>query len=130
MVVAGDEDAPGGQILGQRTCAVEVCLHADIERVQSPLQHSGLVSSQIKLGQATALKQGMRALSRGVHAMAFELRARHRSGNELARCLAGAHAIERLERQHGTQTQRIAPKDTSHGVIHHEQRMSLTRGAS
>lgn len=100
----------GGQILGQRTCAVEMCLHADIERVQPAIQHSGLVSRHIKLGQATALKQGMRALSRGIHAMAFELRARDRYGNQLARSITGAYAIKRLERQHSTQPQRIAAK--------------------
>ena len=72
----------------------------------------------------------MRALGSSIHTMALELRARHRSGNQLARSITGAYAIECLERQHGTQAQRIAPKDTSHGVIHHEQRMSLTRGAS
>ena len=105
-------------------------LHAGIERVQPALQYTGLVSRHIKLGQATALKQGMRALSRGIHAMALELRARDRYGNQLARSLAGAHAVERLERQHGTQTQQIAPKDTNHGVIHHEQRMSHTRCAA
>lgn len=119
-----------GQILGQRTGAVEVSLHAGIERVHPALQHTGLVSRQIKLGQAEALKQGMRALGSGIHTMALELRARDRSGNEFARSLAGANAIERLKRQHGTQAQRIAPKDTSHGVIHHKQRMGLTRGAS
>ena len=62
--------------------------------------------------------------------MALELRARDRYGNQLVRSLTGAHAVKCLERQHGTQAQRIAPKDTSHGVIHHEQRMSLTRGTS
>ena len=36
---------------GQRTGAIEMRLHADSERVQSPLQHPGLVSSQFKLGQ-------------------------------------------------------------------------------
>ena len=100
----------GGQILGQRTGAVEMRLHADVERVQPALQHTGLVSSQIKLGQATAHKQGMRALGSGIHTMALELRARHRSGNELARSITGAYTIERLERQHSTQPQRIAAK--------------------
>ena len=74
----------GGQILGQRTGAVEVCLHAGIERVQPALQHTSLVSRQIKLAQATALKQDMHALSRGIHTMALELRARDRYGNQLA----------------------------------------------
>ena len=72
----------------------------------------------------------MRALSRGIHAMAFELRARHRSGNELARSLAGAHAIERLKRQHSTQPQRIAAKSRRHGVVHNKQRADLTSRAA
>ena len=63
----------------------------------------------------------MRARSRGIHTMALELRARHRSGNELARSLTSTHAIERLERQHSAQPQRIAAKSRRHGVIHHEQ---------
>ena len=105
-------------------------LHADIERVQPALQYTGLVSRHIKLGQATALKQVMRALSRGIHAMALELRARDRYGNQLARSLAGAHAVERLERQHGTQTQRIAAKIRRHGVVHNKQRACLTSRAA
>ena len=72
----------------------------------------------------------MRTLSRSIHAMAFELRARDRRCHKLARSLAGAHAIKRLERQHGTQAQWITPKDTSHGVVHHEQRVRLTGRAS
>ena len=100
----------GGQILGQRTCAVEMCLHADIERIQPALQHSGLVISQIKLGQVTALKQGMRALGSSIHTMALELRARHRNGDELARSLASTHAVERLKRQRSAQPQCIAAK--------------------
>ena len=72
----------------------------------------------------------MRALSRGIHTMALELRARHRSGNEFARSLAGAHAIERLERQHGTQAQRIAAKSRRHGVVHNKQRAGLTSRAA
>lgn len=117
----------GGQILGQRTGAIEMRLHAGIERVQPALQHSGLVRRQIKLGQATALKQGMRALSRGIHTMALELRARHRSGNELARSPTCTHAIERFERQRSTQPQRIAAKSRRHGVVNNQQRMGLTR---
>lgn len=117
----------GGQILGQRTGAVEVCLHAGIERVQPALQHTGLVSRHIKLGQATALKQGMHALSRGIHTMALELRACHRYGNQLARSITGAYTIERLERHHGTQPQRIAAKSRRHGVVNNQQRMGLTR---
>ena len=74
----------GGQILGQCTGAVEMRLHAKNERVQSPLQHSSLISSQIKLGQATALKQGVRALGSGIHTMALKLRVRNRYGNQLA----------------------------------------------
>ena len=105
-------------------------LHAGIERFQPALQHTGLVSRQIKLGQAAALKQSMRALSRDIHTMALELRARDRYGNQLARSLAGAHAVERLERQHGTQTQRIAAKSRRHRVIHHKQRMGLTSSAA
>ena len=120
----------GGKILGQRTGAVEMSLHAGIERVQPALQHSGLVISQIKLGQATALKQGMRALGRGIHTMALELRARDRYGNQLARSITGTHAIERLERQHSTQPQRIAAKDASHRIIHHEQRAGLASRAT
>ena len=85
-------------------------LHTDVERVQPALQHTGLVSRQFKLGQATALKQGMRALGRGIHTMALELRARDRYGNQLARSITGAYAIERLERQRRTQPQRIAAK--------------------
>ena len=72
----------------------------------------------------------MRALGRSVHAMALELRACDRYGNELARSLTGTHTVECFKRQDGTQTQRIAPKEASHGVIHHEQRMSLTRCAA
>ena len=117
----------GSQILGQCTCAVEVSLHASIERVQPALQHVGLVSSQIKLGQAAALKQGMRALGSCIHTMALELRARHRDGDELARSFAGTHTVECLERQRGTQPQRIAAKSRRHGVVHNQQRMSLTR---
>ena len=120
----------GGQILGQRTCAVKVSLHASVERVEPALQHSGLVSRQIKLGQATALKQGMRALGSSIHMMAFELRARHRSGNEFARSLAGAHAIERLKRQRSTQPQRIAAKSRRHDVVHNQQRVGLTSSAA
>lgn len=120
----------GGQILGQRTCAVEMCLHADIERVQPALQRTGLVSRHIKLDQATALKQGMRALGSSIHMMAFELRARHRSGNEFARSLAGAHAIECFKRQHSTQPQRIAAKSRRHRIIHYKQRVGLTSSAA
>ena len=47
----------------------------------------------------------MRALGSSIHTMALELRARYRSGDKLARSLAGAHAVERLERQHSTQPQ-------------------------
>ena len=120
----------GGQILGKRTCAVEMRLHAGIERVQPALQHTDLVSRHIKLGQATALEQGMRALSRGIHAMAFELRARHRYGNQFARSITGTYTIERLERQRSTQPQRIAAKSRRHGVIHNQQRAGLTRRAA
>lgn len=67
----------------------------------------------------------MRALGSGIHTMAFELRARHRSGNELTRSLTGARTVECLKRQDGTQTQWIAAKDACHGVIHHEQRTGL-----
>ena len=67
----------------------------------------------------------MRALSRGIHTMTLELRARHRSGNELARRLTSTHAVERLERQHGTQPQRSAAKSRRHGVVHNQQRMGL-----
>ena len=69
----------------------------------------------------------MRALGRSVHAMALELRARDRSGNELAWSLTGTHTVERLKGQHSTQPQRIAAKDVSHGVVHNQQRMGLTR---
>ena len=62
--------------------------------------------------------------------MALKLRARHRSGDELARRNAGTHAVERLERKHGAQTQRVAPKDARHSVINHEQRMRLTSRAA
>ena len=120
----------GGQILGQRTGAVEMRLHADIERGKASLQHVGLVSRHIKLGQATTLKQGMRALSRGIHAMALELQARDRYGNQLARSITGAYAIECLERQRSTKPQRIAAKSRRHGVVHNKQRMSLTRCAA
>jgi len=72
----------------------------------------------------------MRALGSSIHRMALELRARHRSGNELARRLTSTHAVERLERQHGTQPQGIAAKDGSHGVIHHEQRTCLASRAT
>ena len=72
----------------------------------------------------------MRALGSSIHTMALELRACDRYGNELARSLTGAHTVECLKRQDGTQTQRIAPKEASHGVIHYEQRMSLTRCAA
>ena len=99
-----------GQILGQRTGAVEVCLHAGIERVQSALQHVGLLDRQVECQRTATSKQRMRALGSGIHTMALELRARHRSGNELARSFTGANAIERLERQRSTQPQRIAAK--------------------
>ena len=62
--------------------------------------------------------------------MAFELRARHRSGNEFARSLAGAHAIECFKRQHSTQPQRIAAKSRRHRVIHYKQRVGLTSSAA
>ena len=65
----------------------------------------------------------MRALGSSVHAMALELRACDRRRHKLARRVTGAHAIERLERQYGTQTQGIAAKDGSHRVINDEQRM-------
>ena len=55
--------------------------------------------------------------------MALELRACDRRRHKLARRVTGAHAIERLERQYGTQTQGIAAKDGSHRVINDEQRM-------
>ena len=69
----------------------------------------------------------MRALGSSIHTMALELRARDRYCNQLARSLAGAHAVERLERQHGTQPQRIAAKSRRHGVVNNQQRMGLTR---
>lgn len=53
----------------------------------------------------------MRTLGGGIHAMALKLRARHRSGDEFARRNAGTHTVECLERKHGAQTQRVAPKD-------------------
>lgn len=120
----------GGQILGQCTGAVEMRLHAKNERVQSPLQHSSLISSQIKLGQAAARKQRVRALGSGIHTMALELRARDRSGNEIARSHTGAHAIERLERQRRTKPQRIAAKSRRHRVIYHEQRAGIASRAT
>ena len=69
----------------------------------------------------------MHALGSSIRTMALELRARDRYGNQLARSITGAYTIERLKRQHGTQTQWIAPKEASHRVIHHEQRTGLTR---
>ena len=72
----------------------------------------------------------MRALGSSIHAMALELRARHRSGNELAWSFAGAHAIERLERQCSTQPQRIAAKSRRHGVVHNQQRAGIVSRAT
>ena len=69
----------------------------------------------------------MRALGSSIHTMALELRARDRSGNEFARRLTGTRAVECLKGQHSTQPQRIAAKDVSHGVVHNQQRMGLTR---
>ena len=90
---------------------------------------AALVSSQIKLGQATALKQGMRALSRGIHAMALELRARHRSGNELARCLTSTRdRTRRATARHPSAADRT--KDAEHRVIYHEQRACLANRAT
>ena len=99
-----------------RTAAAADCIHEMAEKCPDILVGAGTVVN---------LEQCKRALSRSIHAMALELRARDRQRDELARGLAGTHAIERLKRQHGTQTQRIAPKDACHGVIHHEQRMGL-----
>ena len=62
--------------------------------------------------------------------MPLQLRARHRSGNELARSLTGAHAVERLERQRSAQPQWIAAKCRRHGVVHNQQRAGLTSRAS
>ena len=117
----------GGQILGQRTGAIEVGLHASVERRQPPLQHASLINRKVECRRTAIRKKRMRTLGGGIHAMALKLRARHRSGDELARRNAGTHTVECLERQDGTQTQRIAPKDACHGVIHHEQRTGLTR---
>ena len=69
----------------------------------------------------------MRALGSGAHAMALKLRARDRRRHKLARRLTGARTVECLERQYGTQTQRIAAKDRSHRVVNDEQCMGLTR---
>ena len=59
--------------------------------------------------------------------MALELRACDRRRHKLARRLTGARAVECLKGQHGTQPHRIAAKDVSHGVVHNQQRMGLTR---
>ena len=72
----------------------------------------------------------MRALGSSIHTMALELRARHRSGNELTRSLTGTHAVERLERQRSTQPQRIAAKSRRHCVVHNQQRAGLTSRAA
>ena len=120
----------GDQILGQRTGAVEMCLHAGVKRGKPTLQHVSLLGRKVDYQHTAVCKQRVRAIGRSVHTMTLELRARHRSGNELTRSLTGTHAVERLERQHGTQTQRIAAKDGSHGVIHHEQRTCLASRAA
>ena len=62
--------------------------------------------------------------------MALELRARDRSGNELARSLTGTRAVERLERQRSTQPQRIAAKSRRHGVVHNQQRAGIASRAT
>lgn len=118
------------QILCQRTGAVEVSLHASVERLEPALQHVGFISRQVEHGRTAARKQRMRELGSGIHTMSFELRTRYRSGDKLARSSAGTHAVERLERKNGTQAQRIAPKDTSHGVVNHKQCMGLTSRAT
>ena len=118
------------QILGQRTGAVEMCLHAGVERGKPALQHVGLLGRKVKCQSTTARKQRMCALGSSIHTMALELRARNRSCDELARSPTGANTVECLKRQNGTQTQRIAPKDTSHRVIHHEQRAGIASRAT
>ena len=101
----------GGQILGERTGAIEVGLHASVERRQPPLQHASLISRKVECRRTAIRKKRMRTLGGGIHAMALKLRARHRSGDEFARRNAGTHTVECLERKHGAQTQRVAPKD-------------------
>ena len=120
----------GGQILSQRTGAVEMRLHAGVKRGKPALQHVGLLGRKVDCRRTAACKQHVRALGSSIHTMALELRARHRSGNELARSPTCTHAIERFEGQHSTQPQRIAAKSRRHGVVHNQQRMGLTRCAA
>ena len=105
-------------------------LHASVERRQPPLQHASLINRKVECRRTAIRKKRIRTLGSGIHAMALELRARHRSGNELARSLTGAYSIERLERQRSTQPQRIAAKSRRHGVVHKQQCMGLTRRAA
>ena len=62
-----------GQIFSQRAGAIEVRLHAGIERGQSAFQHPGLIGGQIECRQTATLEQRMRAFGGGVHAVAFKL---------------------------------------------------------
>ena len=120
----------GGQILDQRTGAVEMCLHAGVERGKPALQHVGLLGRKVERQSTTARKQRMCALGSSIHTMALELRARNRSCDELARSPTGAHAIERLERQRSTQPQRTAAKSRRHGVVHNQQRAGIASRAA
>ena len=87
----------GGQILGQRTGAVEMRLHAGVKRGKPTLQHVGLLGRKVECQSTAVCKQYVRALGSSIHTMALELRARHRSGDQLARSLTSAHTVERLK---------------------------------
>ena len=118
------------QILCQRTGAVEVSLHASVERLEPALQHVGLIGRQVERNRTAASQQSMCAFGGGIHAMALKLRARHRRRHKLARSPTGTHTIKGLERQHGSQAQRIAAKDACHSVIHHEECTGITSRAA
>ncbi len=101
-----------------------MCLHADIERVQSP--PSAAASSAVKSSLAKP-RPSSRACAHSA-AASTRWRLSCERATEAATSLRGAyrtHAIGRVERQHGTQAQRIAPKDARHRVIYHEQRACL-----
>lgn len=73
------------QILCQRTGAVEVSLHASVERLEPALQHIDLIGRQVERNRTAASQQSVCAFGGGIHAMALKLRARHRRRHKLAR---------------------------------------------
>ena len=59
----------GSQILGQCTGAIEVRLHASIERRQPPLQHASLINRKVECRRTAIRKKRIRTLGGGIHAM-------------------------------------------------------------